>query len=117
MYKYSALVDFRPYDSDRSYDSAVIGGGDTIEKAMESMIHDIEYYQVECNYMITHTELKAHCATCSGNGEVFQPHKRQPKRAFSWSQPRGKNIRCPDCKGKDSEYTIEEWFNPDRPKR
>ena len=91
---YTYCVDYRSPNA--THASGVLGGDVNLEKAKAAMFHDMQYYLAIDGYKIVKVCLQEHCATCNGNGEIFVPYKRQANRYYA----RGKNVRCPDCKGK-----------------
>jgi len=74
-------------------------GDDDKKRAIEALAYHIEYYKgIDC--IITKIKFGMMCKMCSGNGTVFVPSKR--------NKFLGKNVRCPECKGKNSDTIILE---------
>jgi len=92
---YQFTISYRNPNSNQSYDSATLGGSDSLDDTKVDLLKQVNYY-ASLPRTITEIELIEYCATCSGNGEVFVPYKRQASNV----NLRGKNKRCPDCKGK-----------------
>ena len=74
---------------------------DTLELAKKELTKDIAFYSSsDCNYYDPEKyewHISEICSTCLGRGEVWTP----------WKKTRvGKMVKCPDCKGKNSEVKI-----------
>jgi hypothetical protein len=101
---YSCYISYRDLKSERSYDSGMGMGEDNLHKLLEDMSYHIQYYK-NLGYRITEIKVDQICKACNGNGEVFIPNKR--------NRFIGKNVRCPDCKGKNSSVSIVSTTNND----
>ena len=67
--------------------SAVIGGGDTLEEVYAKIARDVAYY-TELNYAIKEIIIHEYCEVCNGSGKVYGRRNRFV------SKP------CKPCKGK-----------------
>jgi len=98
MTQYTYQCELIYHHKDSSHDSAFLGGDDNLEKIKEILNYHIEYYKsIDC--IITHATIHRLCKVCSGSGKVFKQNKR--------NRFLGKYIKCPECKGIESEVLIE----------
>ena len=85
---YSFNIDYQ--NKSASYPSGFSSGNDDLDTTKEELLKYINYYASLPRDIIA-VELVEFCKTCNGYGEVHVPYKRKAG---------GKNVRCPDCKGK-----------------
>jgi len=97
MYYYYAKVNYR--EPGMAYNAGYSVASETMEQARDELAYGVNYYQTLDDTQIVTAKIDKVCDTCNGEGQV-----RRGKRVI-------KQVRCPDCKGKDSRSTVETWID------
>ena len=75
--------------------------GDTIRDALEDLRRKTEYY-AKFGYTTILGKTVLNCKTCGGTGFII----KRTKRKNSFGQVQHRKIKCPACKGKNSQIII-----------
>lgn len=83
-----------------NYPSSIGSSAETLDEIKKKLAYYIGYYTKECGYDPEKFEysISEVCPSCMGRGEIFKPNKRMPRI--------GKHVKCPTCRGKNSEVKI-----------
>lgn len=88
----------------RGYESGSSGGETSHETAQAEMLKTIQYYENLGDIQITKAIIERACIHCNGYGKIS-------KHTGKTTRSRQITVKCPMCKGKDSQMLVETWIN------
>ena len=97
---YHTEIDFRNGKNDTT--PGTYGGQFLLTEAQDELAKTYTYYK-DLGRQIVRAQIVARCMECNGSGTRIKGVRVK------------KQVRCPACRGKDSEVVIETWV--DLPKR